>query len=175
MFKIESKFRNLKKKSEILFRFWDICIWILCYKFYSLRRECLLSAVNGLTNSPKILHITQRLFQSEWRSLFPLKQDFLDIYPTTFFRVRKFKNSSALRVIFLLRIFKIESEFKKDKKNSENRFRFWDKCFWKCSNKSPLLRKEYSSSAVNRLTNSPQILPIIQRDFLNLSFLHRDQ
>ena len=39
----------------------------------------------------------------------PLKRDFLDIYITTFFGVRKFQNTSALRVIFSLKMFKIES------------------------------------------------------------------
>ena len=45
-----------------------------------------------------------------------LKQDFLDIYLTMFFAVRKFKNTSAMTVIFFPKIFKIESKFRKCKK-----------------------------------------------------------
>ena len=41
----------------------------------------------------------------------PLKRDFLDIYLTTFYAVPKFKNTSAMRGIFVLKMFKIESSF----------------------------------------------------------------
>ena len=46
----------------------------------------------------------------------PLKRDFLDVYVTTYFAVRKFKNASDVRVILFLKMFKIESNFKKFKK-----------------------------------------------------------
>ena len=63
-------------------------------------------------------------------------------------------------------MFKIEFNFRKcKKKNSENFFRFWHHLIWKCLNKFPLLRREYLSSAVNGLTNSPKILCITQGDF----------
>ena len=39
--------------------------------------------------------------------------DFLDIYLTMFFEENKFKNTSAMRVIFLLKMFNIESKFRK--------------------------------------------------------------
>ena len=67
MWKIESKFRKWKKKSENIFRFWDNCIWKFCYKLYLVRKEYLLSAVSWLKNSPKILHIPQRDF-STWNA-----------------------------------------------------------------------------------------------------------
>ena len=41
------------------------------------------------------------------------ERDFLDIYLTTFFGVRKFKNTSAMRVIFLFKMLKIESRSRK--------------------------------------------------------------
>ena len=109
----------------------------------------------------------------------PLKGDFLDIYLNTFFGVPKLKNTSRMRVITFLKIFKTESKFgkckKKIKKNGENIFRFWDKCIWKCCYKLPLIRREFFSSAVNGLTNSPKILHRSERGFFNLSWLHRDQ
>ena len=37
----------------------------------------------------------------------PLKQDFLDIYLTTFSGVRNFGKKSAMRVIFFLKMFQI--------------------------------------------------------------------
>ena len=61
------------------------------------------------------------------------------------------------------------------KKSSENIFRSLHNSIWKCCNKLPLLRREYLSSAVNGLTNSPKILHITQRDFFNLNYIQRDQ
>ena len=53
----------------------------------------------------------------------PLKWDFSNIYLTTFSRVCKFKNNSAIRVIFLFKMFKIESSFPKCNKK-------FGKCFF---------------------------------------------
>ena len=49
----------------------------------------------------------------------PLKGDFLDIYLATFFGVRKFKNTSAMIVTFLLEILKIEFKFRNCKKKKK--------------------------------------------------------
>ena len=49
----------------------------------------------------------------------PMRPDFLNIYLTTFFKVRKFKNRSAMRVIFLLKMIKIESKFQKCNKTKK--------------------------------------------------------
>ena len=51
-----------------------------------------------------------------------LKRDLLGIYLTTFFGVRKFKNTSAMRVIFLWKMFKIQSKFEKCKKKFKKSF-----------------------------------------------------
>ena len=48
--------------------------------------------------------------------------DFLDIYLTTSFGVRKFKKSSAMRVIYFWKMFKIETKFGKCKKKFEKIF-----------------------------------------------------
>ena len=47
------------------------------------------------------------------------ERDFLDSYLTTFFRVEKFKNTIARRVIFFLKMFKIEPKFKNKKKKKK--------------------------------------------------------
>ena len=57
----------------------------------------------------------------------PLTQDFLDNYLTMLFGVRKFKYTSAISVIFFLKMFKIECKFrkcKKKKKKIRNYFTF---------------------------------------------------
>ena len=45
----------------------------------------------------------------------PVKRDFLDIYLTSSSEVRNFKYTSAMRVIFFPKIFKIEYKFRKFK------------------------------------------------------------
>ena len=51
--------KKKKKMQKLFFVCWDNCIGKCCNKLSLLRREYLLSAVNGLGNSPKILDITQ--------------------------------------------------------------------------------------------------------------------
>ena len=55
-------FKIKKKIRQMLFCFWNTCIWRSCNKLSLLRRQYLSSEVNVLTNSPKILHITKRHF-----------------------------------------------------------------------------------------------------------------
>ena len=55
----------------------------------------------------------------------PLRRDFLDIYLTTFFGVRKLKNTSAMRVAFFKKMFKFECKFPKRKKKREKIFFFY--------------------------------------------------
>ena len=132
-----------KKKLENIFHFWDKCIRICCNRLPLLRREYLSLAFNGLTNSPKVLHIIKRDFfllnclrrdQFIWLSCCrsdinsfsahlscyllkgPLKKDFLDFYLTMYFRVRKFKNRSAMRVIFFWKCSNLNLNLQKKKK-----------------------------------------------------------
>ena len=60
-------------------------------------------------------------------------------------------------------------------KKSENIFRFWDNCIWKCYYKLSLLGREYLLSVVNGLPNSAKILCITQRDLSKLNTLNSDQ
>ena len=133
----------MEKKLQTLFCFWDNCIWKCCCNLSLIRREYLLLALNGLRNSPKILHITKKhFFPTEFRSQGliwksccgshfnsvsarlpcylskgPLKQDFLDFYLTTLFGVGKLKNTSVMRgSSFFLKMFKMKSKFRKWKK-----------------------------------------------------------
>ena len=58
--KVDLDFKNAEKKRKKVFCFLDNCIWIGSVKLSLLRREYLPFAVNVLTNSPEILHITKR-------------------------------------------------------------------------------------------------------------------
>ena len=97
----------------------------------------------------------------------PLKRDFLNIYITTSFEVRKSKNTSAMMVIFFLIMFKIESKIRKCKKKLENVFCFWDNWIWKCCYKLSRFRRKYLLSPVNGLTKSPKIL-ISSQESINM-------
>ena len=59
-------------------------------------------------------------------------------------------------------------------KNPEKEFCFKDNGVWICCLKVCILRREYVYSAVNVLTNSPNILDLTKADFfqLNLSQIH---
>ena len=105
----------------------------------------------------------------------PLKWDFLGIYLTTFLRVRSFGNTSAMRVIFFLKVFKIFFAFQKGRKSWEIFFCLWDNSVWIGCVKLSLLRREYLLSAVNALTNSLETLHITKRDFFELNCLFSDQ
>ena len=101
---------------------------------------------------------------------------FLDIYLTTFFRVRKFNNTFKLwRQSFFWKISKLNRNLENGKKNLEHIFRSLDDWIIKRCHKLFLLRRKYLLSNVNGLTNSPRILPIIPRNFLNLNCLQRDE
>ena len=54
-------------------------------------------------------------------------------------------------------------------------FCFLDIYIRRCWNKLSLLKREYLSTAVNVLRNSPKILHITKRDFFQLNCLHSDQ
>ena len=142
-------FKNAEKNCEKAFYFLHNCIWILCVNLVLLRRENLWPAVNVFTNSPKIFQITEKDFfqlkyphgdqyicwtffgldfNSVWTHV-PCciskglqKHDFLDIYLTTFFRVRNFQNTSAMRVIFLSKCSYFYQPFKNREQNSEKNF-----------------------------------------------------
>ena len=59
-------------------------------------------------------------------------------------------------------------------KNPEKVFSFKDNGVWTCLVKVSILRPQYMYSAVNVLTNSPNILDLTEADFfqLNLSEIH---
>ena len=106
----------------------------------------------------------------------PLKRDFLHIYLTTFFRVRTFKTTTPISVVFFFwKCSSLNLNFQNTKKNWENLFCFWDNSIWKCCYILSLLRREHFLSALSGLTNNPKILHITQRDFFNMNCLHRYQ
>ena len=111
MFKIESIFRKCLEKLENRFRFWDNLIWKCCNKLPLLGREYLSFAVNGLKKSQKICTSLREIWC--YLSKCHLKWVFLDIHIEMFVAVPQLKNISAMRVIFLLKMLKIGSKFRK--------------------------------------------------------------
>ena len=63
-FKIWFRFQISSKILREIFCFSDNCIWICCGNFFLLRREYLSSAVNVLSNSPKISDILRWTFSN---------------------------------------------------------------------------------------------------------------
>ena len=147
--KFNLHFKNAEKNSEKVFPFRLNCIWVGAAKLSLLRREYFWPTVNVLKNSPEILRITKRDFfelnclhsvQWIWQKLCdsdfgtvwshlpcclskgPLKRDILDIYLKTFFRMRNFGNKSAMRVVFLLKLFQSLSTFLKCRKKLRTSF-----------------------------------------------------
>ena len=107
-----------------------------------------------------------------WKGL--LKRHFLDIYLITFFGVPNLRNTSAMRVIFCLKIIKLNVDFRNSEKNWEKVFCFWDNSIWIGCVKLSLLRGEYLSSAVNVLTNSLNILNSSNIDLFQLNYVDSD-
>ena len=152
--KFNLNIENAKRKSENIFRFWDNCIRKCYNKLPLLRRNYLLSAVNGITNSRKTLCITQRdsfnlnCFHRDdpirprccrlalnsvlvglpcYLSNGPLKRTFLDIYLTTFLGVHQLKNTfKQWGSSFFWKCSKLNLNLQNAKNNWENIFRFWD-------------------------------------------------
>ena len=104
-----------------------------------------------------------------------MKRILSDIYLSTPFAVRSFKNIQPLRIIFLKKKFKIWLRFQKWKKQWGIPFPFSHICIWIGCVKLSLIRKEYLSSLVNVLINSPKIFCITKRDFSQLNLTHSDQ
>ena len=97
----------------------------------------------------------------------PLKEEFLEIWLTTFFGLRNFGNTSARTVIFLWKCLKFNLAFKIEETNWENVFCFWDYCIWTGGVELSLLRREYLSSTGNILTNILKTLHITREIFSN--------
>ena len=71
----------------------------------------------------------------------PMKRDFLHIYLTTFLGIRNFRNTSAMGVIFFLKVWKILSTFQKCREIFWKIF-FLDNLMWTgCVNLSLLKKK----------------------------------
>ena len=142
--KFNADLENADRNSEKMFCFWEKGIWIVCFQLCLLIREYLSSAVNALRKSLKnfdvskgnffqlnYLHsdhsIWSRCWREDWISVSAhlpcglsrehLKRDLLDIYLSTSFSVGNFRNSEAMRVIFLRKSSKFNTVLKNAEKN----------------------------------------------------------
>ena len=101
--------------------------------------------------------------------------DFLNIYLTTCFGVRKFEDTYAMRVTFFVKSLKFDLDLKNAQSNWEKGFCSWDNSISIGCIKLSLLRRENLSSVVGLLTDSLNTLNITINDFFQLSYLHNNQ
>ena len=200
--KFQLHFKNGAKKWEKVFCFSDKFLWIGILKFSLLRTGYFSSVTNMLISSPKIWHVYKKNFfennfvsndqwiwsmcsdadfNSAWARLpdclskHPLKQDFLDIYLTTFSDSVTSKIQNEWGSCFFFKILKIQSRFQKCCKKFRRSFCFWDNCIWIGIVKFSLLKTGYFSSLANVLTSSPKICHVNKRDFFENNFVGSDQ
>ena len=125
-------------------------------------------------NMVKVLSLRLKPFFDSFTTL-PVKgsseRDFLDIYLTTFFRVRNFRNSYPMRLIFFWKCSNFDVYLKNAHKNSKNFFFFCDKSIWIVWIELFLLKREYLSSAVNVLAKSLNSLHVTRSFFFQLNYL----
>ena len=79
-----------------------------------------------------------------------------------------------MRVICFSKGLKLDPDFQNVEKIDKS-FYFLNSCFWIGWVKLYLLRRKDLSSEVNVLRNSPKILHITKKKFLELNVLHSDQ
>ena len=99
---------------------------------------------------------------------------FLDVYLTGSYGLCIFRNTLAMRVIFVWKCSKFSLDFKIAERKPEKKFSFWDNYIWIGFVKLSLLRTEYLSSAVNELTNSLNILHSDKSYFFKLNIFASD-
>ena len=101
--------------------------------------------------------------------------NFSDIYLITFFGDGNFGNTSSMRVIFSLKMFKIEWRFQNWGEKLRESLSFWDNSISIGSLKFHLLSREYLSWEVNVLTKSLKILQRTNVGFFQLNYVQCDQ
>ena len=91
------------------------------------------------------------------------------------FRRRFFGKYIGYEGHFFWKCSKCNLHFKSAEKNWEKVFSFWDNSIWIGCFKLSLYRRQYLSSSVNMLTNSPKILHSTNIDFSQQNCLHINQ
>ena len=99
---------------------------------------------------------------------------FFHIYLSTFFGVRNFGNTEAMRVILFWKCSKFDVDLKNANENWGKVFCFSDKCIWVVCIELSLLRREYLSSTVNVLTKSLKTSQVSNSDFFEFSLFHSE-
>ena len=195
-------FKNAPRNWEKVFGFWDNCIWIGIVKLSLVRTGYFSSTANVLTSSPKTWNIKGRdFYQLIWLGTnqgiwwwccdadfnsgsaclpcclgkVPLKQDFSDIYLTTFLESVISEIQNLLGSSFFSKYLKFILDLKNEAKYWQKVLCFWDNCIWIGIVKLSLLRRGYFSSTTNVLTSSPKTWHVKNRDFFRLHWPGNDR
>ena len=190
------------RNEEKVFGFCVNCAWIGIVKLSLLRSGYFSSAANVLTSSPKIWYVNkgdsfqlnwifsyqsigQRFTDSDFNSASAcltcclskdiLKQDFLDIYLTTFWESVISDIQNLWGSSFFKKYLKFNLNLKLQQKAEKKFFCFWDNCILIGIINLSLLRTGYFSSAANMLTRSQKIWDVNKRDVFQLNWLGSDQ
>ena len=164
----------------------------------------MLSPISVLGNSLAILHVTNKVFLSQFRLQWSVNtvkvlackfQECLGAFimllsegslETGLFRhwrnhvfrslqIRKYLSYESHFFFFFGKSWKFQLDFENAAKKSEKVFCFRHNCIWIGCVKLSLLRREYLPSALSVLGNSLEILHITNRNFLKVNCLHSDQ
>ena len=195
-------FKNAEKNSEKVFCFIDNCIWIGIVKLSLVRTGYFSSTANVLISSQKTWNIKGRdFYQLIWLGTnqgiwwwccdadfnsgsaclpcclgkVPLKQDFSDIYLTTFLESVISEIQNLLGSSFFSKYLKFILDLKNEAKYWQKVLCFWDNCIWIGIVKLSLLRRGYFSSTTNVLTSSPKTWHVKNRDFFRLHWPGNDR
>ena len=103
------------------------------------------------------------------------KQDYLDIYLTTFSESVISEIQNLWRSSFFSKYLKFHLDFKNVGKTCEKTFCFWENCIWIGMIKFSLLRTGYFSLAGNVLTSSPKIFHVNKTELIQLNGLGSGQ
>ena len=105
----------------------------------------------------------------------PLKQDFSDIYLTTFLESVISEIQNLLGSSFFSKYLKFILDLKNEAKYWQKVLCLWDNCIWIGIVKLSLLRRGYFSSTTNVLTSSPKTWHVKNRDFFRLHWPGNDR
>ena len=110
-----------------------------------------------------------------WLSKRVLQRHLLESGLTKIFKISNFRNTLAMKIIFIFKCSKFDVGSRNGTKNSEKHFRFWDNSISIGSCKFSQTWTRYLALAVNVLTYTPKTSPKTRRDTFGINFPENDE